>query len=75
MMNPASLSVGVLALIFGAFCSAATTYSYDSLGRLATVSYGNGTNIAYSYDAVGTRLTKVTTASLLAATPLQVGVV
>jgi YD repeat-containing protein len=30
-------------------------YEYDSLNRLTKVSYGNGTVIAYTYDAAGNR--------------------
>ena len=37
-----------------------TTYTYDSLNRLITVDYGNGTTIAYTYDAAGNRLTRTT---------------
>jgi len=30
-------------------------YTYDALGRLATVTYSDGTVITYSYDAAGNR--------------------
>ena len=35
--------------------AAATTYTYDTLGRLATVTYDNGNEIIYTYDAAGNR--------------------
>ena len=59
MMNPVSLILGILTMLFGACCSAETTYSYDSLGRLTGVAYDNDTTISYSYDAVGNRVTRV----------------
>jgi YD repeat-containing protein len=34
---------------------AATTYVYDTLGRLSTVTYDNGLQIVYTYDAAGNR--------------------
>lgn len=34
---------------------AATTYTYDSLGRLASVTYDNGKQIIYTYDGAGNR--------------------
>jgi YD repeat-containing protein len=34
---------------------AATTYTYDDLGRVATVTYDNGLMITYSYDPAGNR--------------------
>lgn len=45
-------------------CSAwgATTYTYDDLGRLSIVTYDNGMQVTYSYDAAGNRAA-VTTAS------------
>ena len=36
------------------------TYTYDSLGRIKTVTFANGTVITYNYDAMGNR-TSVTT--------------
>jgi len=47
---------------------AATTYSYDSLHRLTRVDYGNGTTIAYTYDAAGNRLTLVSDNHMAAVT-------
>ena len=38
---------------------AATTYTYDALGRLTSVTYSNGKTITYTYDAAGNR-TQVT---------------
>lgn len=47
-------------LMFGVtvISSAATiTYNYDSLNRLASVTYDNGQSITYTYDSAGNRLT------------------
>lgn len=41
--------------------SAATVYTYDTLGRLSTVCYDNGMKITYSYDPAGNRTQVVTT--------------
>ena len=40
--------------------SAATTYVYDALGRLASATYDSGKQIVYSYDAAGNRTQVVT---------------
>ena len=37
------------------------TYTYDSLGRIKTVTFANGTVITYNYDAMGNRTSVVTT--------------
>jgi Bacterial Ig domain/RHS Repeat len=39
---------------------AATTYTYDSLGRLSVVDYDNGYQIVYTYDSAGNRTSVVT---------------
>jgi YD repeat-containing protein len=39
------------------------TYAHDALGRLRTVTYGNGVVITYTYDASGNRITVVTAGS------------
>lgn len=36
------------------------TYTYDSLGRVKTVTFTNGTVITYNYDALGNRTSVVT---------------
>lgn len=36
-------------------------YTYDTLGRIKTATYSNGTVITYSYDAAGNRTSRVTT--------------
>lgn len=41
--------------------SDSVTYGYDTLGRLTTLTYANGTVIQYNYDAVGNRTSTVTT--------------
>ena len=41
--------------------SDSATYGYDSLGRVTTMTYANGTTITYSYDAAGNRTSVTTT--------------
>ncbi len=36
------------------------TYTYDSLGRIKTVTYLNGKKITYNYDKTGNRTSVVT---------------
>ena len=57
-------------------CSAdtTTTYQYDALGRLTSVSYPNGSTITYSYDAAGNR-TQMTPSSQVIVLPLIGGLV
>jgi YD repeat-containing protein len=38
-------------------------YTYDANGRVATVTYANGTKITYTYDAAGNRASVVTACS------------
>lgn len=35
-------------------------YTYDSLGRIKTVTFANGTIITYNYDPAGNRTSVVT---------------
>ena len=37
------------------------TYTYDSQGRIKTVTFANGTVITYNYDNMGNRTSVVTT--------------
>lgn len=56
--------VGLLMLGGLAAHAGSVSYSYDALGRLATVIYNNGTattTISYSYDAAGNRTSVATT--------------
>ena len=41
--------------------SDSVTYGYDTLGRLHTLTYLNGTVVTYNYDVVGNRTSVVTT--------------
>ena len=50
----------VLLLIGGPVCFAAQ-YEYDSLNRLSSVSYDDGTKIVYSYDSSGNYSQKIIT--------------
>jgi YD repeat-containing protein len=49
--------VGVASLALAGSAS----YTYDTLGRLTKVTYGNGVVITYAYDATGNRITLVVT--------------
>jgi len=44
-----------LGVMFSTAALAATTYTYDSLGRVTTVTYDNGKEIIYTYDQAGNR--------------------
>ncbi|HEY2068303.1 MAG TPA: RHS repeat domain-containing protein [Rhizomicrobium sp.] len=50
----------VAALLFSSPILAATVYTYDTLGRVATATYDNGMVITYSYDPAGNRTQVVT---------------
>lgn len=56
-MRSFALGVAGLAtfLVLAQSAFAATTYTYDELGRLATVTYDNGQRVTYSYDDAGNR--------------------
>jgi len=58
------LAATVLALALSAMNAvAATTYSYDTLGRLKQAKYDNGKEINYTYDQAGNRTSVVTQTS------------
>jgi YD repeat-containing protein len=42
-------------VVCASLARAATTYTYDELGRVITVTYDNGNQIVYVYDAAGNR--------------------
>jgi YD repeat-containing protein len=54
----ASLLVAALGLSIAPALSA-TSYTYDSLGRLIKVRYDNGKEITYTYDAAGNRVQRL----------------
>ncbi|HEY2033149.1 MAG TPA: RHS repeat domain-containing protein [Rhizomicrobium sp.] len=60
-MRTITMLVGFL-MIVSASADAATIFTYDDLGRLASVTYDNGMQIIYTYDAAGNR-TQVATQS------------
>jgi YD repeat-containing protein len=65
----ATAALLIVAPVCGSY--GATTYAYDSLGRLWVVTYDNGMQITYHYDAAGNRTQVVTqTGSGL---PIQAG--
>ena len=46
-----------------------TSYTYDELGRLKTVTYGDGVSVVYEYDAAGNRTRQEVTGSTNAPPP------
>ena len=55
MIRLVRATIGILVFLTALWCSAATTFTYDTLGRLTTVTYSSGTTITYAYDAMGNR--------------------
>jgi YD repeat-containing protein len=53
--NLAGLALGLLVGMTSIDAEGATSYGYDSLGRLTSVLYDNGLCTVYSYDANGNR--------------------
>ena len=54
------ISITVIALLFASVMTSSpetTTYIYDELNRLIGVIYENGSNVFYTYDASGNRIT------------------
>ncbi len=47
------MKLPALVLSIASILAAGVTYTYDSAGRLATVTYSNGSNISYTYDKAG----------------------
>jgi YD repeat-containing protein len=50
----------LLAIVSASTLQAATTYTYDALGRLSVVNYDNGMQVTYTYDSAGNRTSVVT---------------
>lgn len=61
----------MLALAAGAYAQA-VNYSYDQLGRIVTVTYPDGKQIVYTYDAAGNRTQHVVSASTVNRAPVAV---
>ena len=55
-------------LLFATCCSAAITYTYDSLNRLTVVTYDDGSKVTYNYDAPGNIGSVVTSTNSTSAT-------
>lgn len=65
----------LLIILLGTVTVEASTYTYDSLNRLTTVTYDNGQKITYSYDSGGNILSmnnEGALASSLTVSPLVV---
>jgi YD repeat-containing protein len=56
-----ALAVLAVAVLCAASSAAqAQQYTYDSVGRVLTVTYPNGATISYTYDRAGNRVTETT---------------
>ena len=67
-MNMKRRIIYTLAFIFASlqtFAQSTVKYEYDALNRLTQVTYGNGVTVSYTYDALGNRLSKKVTGSLV----------
>lgn len=51
------LAVAIAAMMCTSGVFAATTYTYDPLGRVTKVTFDNGNKIVYCYDEAGNRTT------------------
>src|SRR5262249_18187706 len=63
----AAALIGFASFQFAWATNGSVTYTYDSLARISTASYGSGTIVLYSYDAAGnpsSRVQNVNTAAL-----------
>ena len=69
-------AMGVMLLTLGALAGAPALatdqfiYTYDALGRLASVTYQNGGSVTYNYDAAGNRTQVTNTAGSSSSGPL-----
>lgn len=45
----------VVSMVAAAAFAGSATYTYDSLGRVITITYSTGVVITYTYDAAGNR--------------------
>lgn len=55
------LAGALLAGVVSLALAGSASYTYDTLGRLTKVAYGNGVVITYVYDAAGNRTSLVVT--------------
>jgi large repetitive protein len=62
----------MLMLASTAFSQQSVTYGYDQLGRITTVTYADGKQIVYNYDAAGNRTQHIVSASTVNRPPVAV---
>lgn len=58
-------TLAMMLAVVQAFGQGTVKYEYDALNRLTQVTYGNGVTVSYTYDALGNRLSKKVTGSLV----------
>lgn len=59
-------TVAMVLAVVQAFGQGTVKYEYDALNHLTQVTYSNGVTVSYTYDALGNRLSKKVTGSLVA---------
>jgi len=63
LLRPVMTALTCGVLVCGTANAGSVAYQYDALGRLTKLTYSNGVNITYTYDAAGNRTTEVITGS------------